>query len=194
MRDDRVEVHVTGNGSSEAFSPEGPTADGERYFLFVGNLKPHKNVSVLTRALREVESDVRLRMVVPEPSAAERFVRQFGIESRVQILSGLSDAELAAQYRGALALLFPSKIEGFGLPVLEAQRSGCPVVYSESCESAREICRDGGLALPPTESGAWAAAMKEILAGLTLRVADTRGFEWSNVSRNVSGVLEALLN
>ena len=102
-------ITVTPNGVDPVFHPGGAKADG-RYFLFVGNEKPHKNVERLIAAAKS--AGVELQRV-----GSKRFV---------------SNEELAALYRGAIALVLPSLDEGFGLPALEAMACGTAAITSNA--------------------------------------------------------------
>jgi glycosyltransferase involved in cell wall biosynthesis len=128
-------VLVTPNGVDKRFSPDGPSAEG-RYFLYVGNDKPHKNVDVLVDAIAAI-SDASL---VLTGAPFERFRER----ERVVITGFVDDSELAALYRGAIALVMPSREEGFGLPALEAMASGCAVITSNA-PALVEITEDAAL-------------------------------------------------
>lgn len=91
----------------------------DNYFLYVGNAYPHKNLEVLVQAAKQ--ADVRVVYV----GKNDYFYKRLGIVPRT-----VSDAELTKLYKGATALVFPSLMEGFGLPAVEALRVGCPVIVS----------------------------------------------------------------
>jgi len=115
------------------------------YLLFVGNPKPHKNVDNLLRAFaRALElqpSDVTLACVGDRDAESARLrylCRSLGIAERVAFLGHVPEDALPALYQGALAFVYPSLYEGFGLPVVEAMASGTPVITS-STSALREI-------------------------------------------------------
>jgi glycosyltransferase involved in cell wall biosynthesis len=132
-------VMVTPNGVGEQFSDEGPKAEG-RYVLYVGNDKPHKNVGVLVDAITRMK-DITL---VLTGAPFERFRSR----ERVVVSGFVDDAELAALYRGAIALVMPSGEEGFGLPALEAMASGCAVITSNA-PALVEITGDAAFHVEP---------------------------------------------
>ncbi len=110
------------------------------FLLCVAQHRRNKNVMVALRAFRrliarnEISQDTRLIVVGmpgPESSHLYRFVRDAHLAKLVVFVSGISDAELQWCYRNCELLLAPSTLEGFGLPVLEAQFAGCRIVCSD---------------------------------------------------------------
>jgi glycosyltransferase involved in cell wall biosynthesis len=153
---DPAKITVTPNGVDAFFFQPGPAAtDLGRYFLYVGNDKPHKNVGALVDAFRQIEG---ASLVL----AGGDFTRYRGTSGI--ITTGFITIERLAQlYRGALALVMPSLEEGFGLPVAEAMACGAPVIASE-IPALREV--SGGAAL---HTGDYASAMKALLGSHELR-------------------------
>ncbi len=97
------------------------------YFLYVGNAKEHKNVPLLLKAFEESgRNDAELVLVSGGPELA-----QLKLPERVRVVTNVQDAELAALYSGALALVTATLAEGFCLPVPEAFACGCPVIASD---------------------------------------------------------------
>jgi glycosyltransferase involved in cell wall biosynthesis len=92
----------------------------DNYFLYVGNAYPHKNVEVLLHAA--AKAGVRVVFVGKE----DFFYKRLGIHPKT-----VTDAELFELYKNATALVFPSLMEGFGLPALEALSNNCPVIVSD---------------------------------------------------------------
>ncbi|MGA8808786.1 MAG: glycosyltransferase family 1 protein [Thermoanaerobaculia bacterium] len=153
-------VIVTPNGVGAPFSGNGKAAEG-RYFLYVGNDKPHKNVEVLVDAFSKIGG----ASLVLTGAAFERFKSR----ERVVVTGFVSDAELAALYRGAIALVMPSREEGFGLPALEAMASGCAVISSNTAALV-EITGDAALHVEP-DAASIADAMTRIASDESLRAA-----------------------
>jgi glycosyltransferase involved in cell wall biosynthesis len=160
-------VVVTPNGAGASFSESGPAAEG-RYFLYVGNDKPHKNVDVLVDAFGSISN----ASLVLTGANFERFKSR----ERVIITGFVGDSELAALYRGAIALVMPSREEGFGLPALEAMASGCAVITSNAAALV-EITGDAALHVEP-DAASLTDAMARIASDESLRAALTsRGIE-----------------
>jgi glycosyltransferase involved in cell wall biosynthesis len=151
-------VLVTPNGVGAPFSESGPAAEG-RYFLYVGNDKPHKNVDVLVDAFARIEN----ASLVLTGGAFERFKSR----ERVVVTGFVDDAELASLYRGAIALVMPSREEGFGLPALEAMASGCAVITSNAAALV-EITGDAALHVE-ADAASLADAMTRIASDDSLR-------------------------
>ncbi|HYC90142.1 MAG TPA: glycosyltransferase family 1 protein [Thermoanaerobaculia bacterium] len=132
---DPAKIAVTPNGIDAIFFEPGPAEQG-RYFLYVGNDKPHKNVKALIDAFRSVEG---ASLVL----AGAEFARYRDVPG-VRTAGFVTIERLAALYRGALALVMPSLEEGFGLPVAEAMACGTPVIASE-IPALREVAGDAAL-------------------------------------------------
>lgn len=140
---DSVAIHNTENGCSSAFTNRGEKFDvGAPYALYVGNLKAHKNPGLAFRAAARLP-DLRLIVVTSDRAHGERLAQLHGISDRTTFRQSVDDEQLAALYRGACVLMFPSITEGFGLPVLEALKCGTPVAYLRACGSVEEICSGG---------------------------------------------------
>jgi glycosyltransferase involved in cell wall biosynthesis len=116
--------------AADLFRPASPAGDARRnpYFLFVGTREPRKNVARLIDAWREVRRTVNVDLKLAGRARAG-FPAIPG-EPGLSVLGEVSDSELPGLYSGALACLYPSLYEGFGLPVLEAMQCGALVITS----------------------------------------------------------------
>ena len=109
------------------------TAD-DAYFLYVGTLEPRKNLPSLLKAWREVRLHHAIDLVLAGRRRAD--FAPLPEEPGLRVLGEIPDASLPALYSGALAFVYPSLYEGFGLPVLEAMQCGCPVIASAAVAQA----------------------------------------------------------
>lgn len=137
------------------------------YFLVLGTVEPRKNHAGLLRVWRERIAPLGAAapelVVIGQPgwlSAAviAQLQRADPARERVRWLPRCDDAELAAWLSGARALLFPSFVEGYGLPLVEALSLGVPVIASDLAVF-REVAGDIPCYLPPGDDAAWAAAV-----------------------------------
>ena len=141
-------IRVVPNGVAEVFGPSGESADGE-YALAVGTLEPRKNLDRTRDAARL--AGVELRVVGERGWGG---VEVDGWAGRV------SDHELAALYRGARCLVYPSLYEGFGLPVVEAMACGTPVVTSAG-GATEEVAGGAAVLVDPLDVESIAAGIAE---------------------------------
>lgn len=116
------------------------TASRPPYFLYVGTLEPRKNLPALVEAWREIRRDHAIDLVLAGRRRAD--APQIPEEPGLQFAGEVPDAQLAALYSGALAFVYPSLYEGFGLPVLEAMQCGACVITSEA---VREVAGDAAI-------------------------------------------------
>lgn len=188
-------IVVTGNACAPIFAappewqdPPAPTA------LFVGNLKPHKNVDVLLGAISELP-EYQLTTVTPDPEALLARAAKFGVRDRTISLSGVSDDVLVSLYRQATVTVVPSLLEGFGLPALESCRSGTPVLYWRGCKSVEEIVGRNGFAVEsPSDRGEWANALQFFAENyMETRVRSHPWPSWDDVGQVVNQVLKATI-
>lgn len=122
-------ISVTYEGVTPGYSFKvSPLMSIPPYLVYTGNLYPHKNVGVLIQAAEKLKIPVKI--ICARTVFANRLPRS----EYVLFLGRLTDAEIIRVYQGATAFVFPSLIEGFGLPGLEAMAAGCPVIAaSTSC-------------------------------------------------------------
>ncbi len=145
-------------------------SNAEPYFLFVGNLEARKNVFRIIEAFEKFSAHapkaVRLRLIGKPGYRGDeilRSVERSPMRDRIDILGFCSNEELQSYYRNALALVYPSLIEGFGIPVLEAMLLGCPVITSDSTACV-EIVGDKAWLVGPEDVDAMVKAMNEVLS------------------------------
>jgi len=191
---------VTPNGVDPAFTPEGPSPDGTPYALVVGTLQPRKNPDAAIEALALLDdSDLRLVFAGPDKGGrahAERTAERAGLGARVEFKGHVPQEELAALYRGAACLVFPSRYEGFGLPALEAMASGTPVVAT-SAGALPEVTGGAAILVPERSPAALAGGIERALADrerlVAAGLARAAEFTWADTARRTLEVYRSLL-
>ncbi len=140
--------------------------DGAPFVLFVGSQVAHKNIGVLYEQLSRL--DVTVAVVGDAPTG--NVFRGVGGRSsgNVRWLGRVSEDELACLYARAGCVVFPSRYEGFGLPVVEAQAMGCPVVHSDQA-SLPEVAGGAGLQVAVDEPDGFLHAVRRVLRDGALR-------------------------
>ncbi|WP_395308426.1 glycosyltransferase family 1 protein [Mycobacterium sp. AMU20-3851] len=161
-------------------TPARPDLDGLTgpFYLMVGTMARHKN---LTAPVTAVAESGRTVVVVGASGNQQVFSDAAPLNGRAVIAGRLSDAELSWLYRNAAALVFPSKYEGFGLPPLEAQSLGCPVL-SSAAASLPEVAGAGAVYFDPDDPQTLLAALDRLESDPAL-VAELRRLGSENASR-----------
>jgi len=175
----------------------------EDFLLFVGNVKPHKNLKNLLLAITDI--DVNLVIVgkkdgfITGDKNIWNIIKSNNLENRVFFTGYVEDEDIPVIYNLAKAFVFPSLYEGFGLPPLEAQACGCPVIVS-NVASLPEVCGDSALYCDPYD-------VKDIRDKIETLIRDEelqeelrrKGFEnvkrfsWEKSARKVIKVIEDLI-
>lgn len=145
-------IDVVPNAVDPVFVPDGPRAAGS-YALAVGTVEPRKNLPRAAEAARL--SGIELRVVGARGWGDVRVD-----DGSVVWLGRVEDDELAALYRGASCLVYPSLYEGFGIPVAEAMACGTPVVTSRDSAMA-DVAGDAAVLVDPEDARSIAAGMEE---------------------------------
>ena len=192
-------IVVTPNAVDPVFRPNGASPEREPYALFVGGIQPRKDPLAAVEALALLDGDLNLVVVGAEKRGGAELrnaVRRLGLEQRVELAGHVERDELATFYRGAACLVFPSRYEGFGLPVLEAMASGTPVVAA-STGAIPEVAGDAAILVEPGNPAEIAAGIERALADRERLVAAglerARSFSWSETARRTLGVYRELL-
>ena len=140
-----------------------------RFVLYVGNIKPHKNLVRLIEAFSELRTgeleDVKLLIIGDEISklpALRHAVHRHKLHKHVRFLGYVPDDQLAVLYRLAAVFIFPSLYEGFGLPPLEAMASGTPVVVS-NVSSLPEVVGDAAVLVDPHDIDSIVDGLRSVL-------------------------------
>lgn len=208
-------IVVVPNGVGAEFSPGTPGraaryrgARGlpERFFLFVGTLEPRKNLVTLVRAWARwrAQSDAStadIKLVIAGGrgwyyQTLFDAVRALGQEQSILFPGFVSGDDLPDLYRSALALVYPSRLEGFGLPVLEAMASGLPAVISDT-PSLAEVAGDAAIRVAPEDESALADALALLASQPALRdelsargLDRSAGYSWRRTATETIEVYE----
>ena len=139
------------------------------YFLSVGTITARKNLDGLLDAFGRLGPDGPLLAVAGEVDPVAGDGRRLASAGdRVRRLGRVGEAELAGLYEGAIALVYPSLYEGFGLPVLEAMAAGCPVIASRA-GALPEVVGDAGILVEPGDPEALSREMSRVAGDAELR-------------------------
>lgn len=213
-------VRVVSEGPDPIFRPWPRACDFENalkrwgidpawhYLLYVGGLSPHKNLLRLIEAFGRLGSETegtRLVLIgdtsdvfhthVPELRA---MVRRLELDDRVVFTGFVPDEDLVFLYNGALGLVQPSLMEGFGLPPVEAMACGAPVLAS-AAGSLLEVVGDAGLSFDPMDVASMADVMRSLLVDRELRarlsllsLQRAARFTWKSSARALLEIFEEL--
>ncbi len=141
----------------------------DKYFLYVGNAYPHKNLKFLVKAIDEFNkgSDERVKLFIRTDknefrNRLERYVNKIKAAKYVKFLNRVSDEELGKMYNNSVAYVFPSLTEGFGLPGLEAIYNDT-LLLAANTPVFREVYRDQAIYFDPYDTSSLVNKMKYIL-------------------------------
>jgi glycosyltransferase involved in cell wall biosynthesis len=182
--------------ASSHFRPMPPSSPPQKpFFLFVATLEPRKNVAGLIEGWRESRAETRADLVVAGRNRAD-FAEIYPSDG-LHLLGEVPDQELPRLYSDALAFVYPTHYEGFGLPILEAMQCGCPVITSRD-PAVMEV--SGGAAIHTSSPREIAEAMcaiagnprlRNVLSGAGLQRAS--GFSWSRTARETHAVYSSVM-
>ena len=191
----------------------------KKYFLYVGNAYPHKNLERLIEAFKSFchpefisgsqmsrdyelrQNDTRLVLVGKEDYFYRRIkakVKDMGLEKNVKFLGEVSDDELISLYKNARALVIPSLMEGFGLPALEAMENKC-LVLASNIASLIEICGESAVYFNPYNIKDMVSKMESIYSNDTYQqsanikkgIERTKRFSWQKMAEETLKVYES---
>jgi len=177
------------------------------YCLYAGAEKPRKNIAGLDAALARVRKshpDLRFVKVGASQTDAgrqemEAALAEAGIREGTSILESVSDEDLVALYRGAVATVMPSLEEGFGFPALESLACACPVVLSDR-PPFHELAAENAIYVDPLNVSSIAEGIGSLIDQPDLRAdlarrgpARTRSFTWAAAAEKYAGIYDEAL-
>jgi glycosyltransferase involved in cell wall biosynthesis len=181
--------------ASRLFAPASVAPHPRPFFLFVGTLEPRKNLSTLIEAWRSTHEETGVDLVIAGRRRAG-FPPVPSVEG-LSYIGEVPDEELPRLYSQALAFVYPSHYEGFGLPVLEAMQCGCPVVTSND-PAITEVA--SGAALQVGSPLELANALRTIVCRAELReemrrdgLARAQSFSWSRTAHATRAIYAEVL-
>ena len=207
-------LHVIAEAPSDTFAPLPPSEAAPvieryglargRYLLFVGNVEPRKNLLALIEAYDQLRARVRRAPALAiaggsgwKNRAIHRAAARSPFAADIRFLGRVPDAELPALVSGALAFVYPSVSEGFGLPPLEAMACGTPVITSNR-SSLPEVVGDAALLVDPDCRADLADAMARLVEHPSLRddlrergLKQAQRFSWDETARQTLRAYEA---
>ena len=212
---EEAKITVIYNGIDHSVFKPSPGNDGRSpapYVLYVGSERPRKNLVCLIRAFAGLKdrgprfASLRLRKVGSAGrsdgfrEATLKEARRLGIDHNIDFIDHVSDQDLAVVYSNALALVYPSLYEGFGLPVVEAMACGYPVVAA-NVSSLLEVAGSAALLVDPHDPAGLVDALYSVILDRDLRMRlrgdglrRARYFSWDSTVSTTHTVYERLLH
>lgn len=177
----------------------------KKFILYVGTLQPRKNIVSLIKAFsilpNELKENYQLVIIGKKGWLYEDILRSpkmFGVEDKTLFLDYVNDEDLPSFYKNAEVFVLPSLYEGFGLPILEAMRYGCPVATS-NVSSMPEAGGDAALYFDPNNIEDIEEKIERILTDRSLREkmiekgnTHYKKFTWEKAAKEVLGTIEEL--
>lgn len=201
----QAKTQVMFYGVSESFLGKSPRRDpaAEPYLLFVGTFEPRKGLPELRRALDRVnrsrEQPIKLKIAGRPGWGVSETLDELRADSNVELHIDPTDEELADLYTSALVLVYPSRAEGFGLPVAEAMACGTPVIASD-LECIRDYALDAPLYVKPGEVEGIAMHVARLLEDEGARSqhvargqAVAQGLRWPSVGDRTAALIEQVI-
>jgi glycosyltransferase involved in cell wall biosynthesis len=190
----RDRVIAVPHAASACFRPTPGPEHRPPYLLYVGTLEPRKNIGLIFDVWRELRREHPVDLVLAGRRRAD--FPEIPDEPGLRVLGRTPEEDLPALYSGAVACLYPSYYEGFGLPVLEAMQCGAVVIASRD-PAIIEVAADGAILLDVRDRARWVDALRsaveqrEELRGLRDRALKRAGdFSWTKTARLTKSVYE----
>jgi mannosyltransferase len=189
-------IEVIYNGVSDAFTPPRTEARA-RSFVFVGSRKHYKNFDFAIAVMARLPG-YALQVIGGGPlSEHEQTLLDRSLKGRYQFRGQVSQQELIELYQTSLALLYPSRYEGFGLPALEAMKCGC-IPIARNTSSLPEVLGEAGILLENEDADDAAKRISNKIKGSTLAelqafgFAQAERFSWASTARSMHALYKSL--
>lgn len=171
------------------------------FALAIGATYPHKNIEILLNVWSELTTPAReMTLVIVGGNSAykkelQSLAHRLGFGNRIRFLGYIPNDVLASLYRKASMLLYPSRFEGFGLPLIEAMACGCPVICSNT-SSLPEVGADAVIYCEPDDLADWRTSVQELFASPSLKhiyrkkgMERANAFRWEKTAKQVAQVI-----
>lgn len=175
---------------------------GDQYLFYIGNAHPHKNIERLITVFQQIRilhPKLQLVLAGKENQFWRRVLNTAKLD-RVLYLGLITDVQMVAIYKHALALIMPSLEEGFGIPILEAMECSCPVVASE-IGSLKEVGGEAIFTFDPRDEGEMRTKILQVVENARLRailrqkgLKRVKQFSWTRLARQTLQVYESCLS
>ncbi|KYO51287.1 hypothetical protein AUP44_09480 [Tistrella mobilis] len=199
-------LHVVPEAAGQGFGPDDPedntlVADHGPFIMMVASVLPHKSPQTVVQAAAELWRRQGIRTVImgTDPYGVLAATLAESGDTGITRLQRVPTPVLAAHYRRAMCLVIPSEYEGFGLPVLEAQLCGCPVVTTRR-GALPEVAGDAALYIEPGDPAGLVAAVSRLSADQALRAEliargrlNAERFSWRKAAEQTAAVFDACL-
>lgn len=189
-------IHVLYNGVSPEFKVNN-SLNSTRYTPFalaVSSPNYHKNFSALIDAFNKINNPIELK-IIGSSSSVFKNSKNHQVNPKINFLGRVSDGELVELYQNAEFFVFPSLYEGFGIPPLEAQACGCPVISSNAA-SLPEVLQDSAYYFNPDDINSIKDAILEVLNNSSLRktlknqgLNNVERFSWHSSASKLNSLL-----
>ncbi|MGQ8841162.1 glycosyltransferase family 4 protein [Serratia sp. TSA_7] len=198
---DKIEIIY--NAVSDEFKRTVRSDENKPYFLAVSSPNFHKNFHGMLKAFELLGDKYNISLKIIGKTATSFSKQDFSSlinkTEKIEFMGRVDDKDMIKLYQNALAFVFPSFYEGFGIPPLEAQSCGCPVI-SSNMASMPEVLRDSALYFDPYNEQDIASAMEKIILDEKLRSelisrgdANIKRFSWSDSALKISQIVDEIL-
>lgn len=191
------DIRVIYNGVSENYYKLPDQREGRPFLLVVGNRVGCKNFDIIIKSFKKDLYKNYLLKIVGKPLTDEERAKFGTVIDRVEVYSNVPEVELNKLYNSAFALIFPSTYEGFGIPVVEAMRAGCPVVTT-TCSCMKEVGGDAALYMDSVDADSIITAVRRLenenirYSAIERGLIHGRKFSWDSTYNQIKSLYQEL--